>query len=49
MEDLDEAAMMATGERRLEALEAEFARSRELLTAQARKVAAPLQEDEEHL
>jgi HPt (histidine-containing phosphotransfer) domain-containing protein len=46
MEDLDEAAMMATGERRLEALEAEFARSRELLTAQQRKAAANLREDE---
>ncbi len=42
MEDLDQAAMMQSGERLLDALEVEFARARELLAAQQRKAAAPL-------
>ncbi len=40
MEDLDQAAMMQSGERRLEALEVEFARARDLLADHQRKAAA---------
>jgi two-component system sensor histidine kinase RpfC len=43
MEDLDEPAMMASGERLLDALEVEFDRARELLAAQQRKAAATLE------
>ena len=39
MEDLDEAAMMQSGERMLDALEVEFARARELLADHQRKAA----------
>ena len=40
MEELDEPAMMQSGEKMLDALEAEFARARELLAAQQRKAEA---------
>ena len=43
MEDLDQAAMMESGERMLEDLEVEFARARELLAEHQRKAAAPLE------
>jgi signal transduction histidine kinase/HPt (histidine-containing phosphotransfer) domain-containing protein/AmiR/NasT family two-component response regulator len=42
MEDLDQAAMMQSGEAMLEALESEFARARELLADHQRKAVAPL-------
>jgi CheY-like chemotaxis protein len=42
MEDLDQAAMIQSGDKLLDALEVEFARARELLAAQQRKAAAPL-------
>jgi CheY-like chemotaxis protein len=42
MEDLDQAAMMQSGEKMLEVLEVEFAVARDLLAAHQRKAAAPL-------
>jgi signal transduction histidine kinase/CheY-like chemotaxis protein/HPt (histidine-containing phosphotransfer) domain-containing protein len=41
MEDLDQEAMMRSGESMLEALEAEFAQARELLAEHQKKAAAP--------
>jgi signal transduction histidine kinase/HPt (histidine-containing phosphotransfer) domain-containing protein/ActR/RegA family two-component response regulator len=42
MEDLDQSAMMQSGEKRLEDLETEFARARDLLVERQHTVAAPL-------